>query len=337
MTAEREEFMARDDFFWEKRPCLVTGGAGFGGSHLCSELVARRAKVHVYDRSLSNSSYLNFNELADKVEYYQGDIKDLEYLKTILSRLDIDTVFHLAAQPIKPKSNDIPYETFYVNALGTYNVLEAVRTSKQKPSLVFASTGGYYGTFFSENLIPEDSHPVVGDNIYSASKVAGDIAVRYYSKIYGIRAATCRFMQTYGPGDTQFSRIIPITVKYLMNRQTPKISRCDGTPQWDFMHVRDMARAYIAVAEKIDEVSGEAFNFGGGNPISVKDLVILITKIFTGELIEPIILMKPSGVLQKTCLDISKAEQLLGWRPQIRLEDGLKETIEWYRSMWEKL
>ena len=329
--------MESNNSYWNKRPCLVTGGAGFGGAHLCAELLSRGAKVYVYDRHFSNDSYLVFAGLADRVNFIQGDIRDLEYLKMVTTRFEIENIFHLAAQAIKPQSNVIPYETSVVNALGTYNVLETVRTAKQSPHLVFASTGGYYGTFFSENLIKEDSPPLVGDNIYSATKVAGDIAVRYYANIFGIKAATCRFMQTYGPGDTQFSRIIPITVKYLMNGQHPKLTRCDGTPQWDFMHVRDMARAYIAVAENIEEVSGEAFNFGGGSPISVKELVVLISKIFTGKEIEPVILMPPSGILQKTCLDISKAKSLLGWEPEISLEEGLKETIDWYREIWSKL
>lgn len=329
--------MKSNNSYWHKRPCLVTGGAGFGGAHLCAELLSRDARVYVYDRHLSNDSYLIFGGLLDKVNFIQGDIRDLEYVKMVTTRFEIANIFHLAAQAIKPHSNLIPYETFVVNAQGTYNVLETVRTAKEKPHLVFASTGGYYGTYFSENLIMEDSVPQVGDNIYSATKVAADVAVRYYANIFGIKAATCRFMQTYGPGDTNFSRIIPITVKYLMNDQHPKISRCDGTPEWDFMHVRDMARAYIAVAENIEEVSGEAFNFGGGNPISVKELVMLINKIFTGKEIEPVILMSPSGILQKTCLDISKAKSLLGWEPEISLEEGLKETIAWYREIWDQL
>lgn len=329
--------MKSKNSYWYKRPCLVTGGAGFGGAHLCCELLSRGAKVYVYDRYFPKDSYLVFEGLVDKVNFIQGDVRDQEYLKMIDTRFEIMNIFHLGAQAIKPQSNIIPYETFGVNALGTYNILETVRTSKQKPHLVFASTGGYYGTFFSEDLIDEDSPPNVGDNIYSATKVAGDVAVRYYANIFGIKAVTCRFMQTYGPGDTNFSRIIPITVKYLMNGQRPKLTRCDGTPQWDFMHVRDMARAYIAAAENIEDVSGEAFNFGGGNPISVKALVMLISKIYSGKEIEPIILMPPSGTLQKTCLDISKAKSRLGWEPEISLEEGLKETIAWYKKMGDEI
>lgn len=323
--------------YWHKTSCLITGGAGFGGAHLCAELISKGAKIYVYDRCLPNDSYLVSEGLVDKVDVVLGDINDVEYMKTVLSRFDIDIVFHLAAQPIKPKSNDIPYETMYVNSLGTYNLLEAVRTSKQKPPLIFASTGGYYGTCYCEELIREDAPPLVGDNIYSASKVAGDVAVRYYANVFGMECTACRFMQTYGPGDTQFSRIIPITIKYLMNGEIPKISRCDGTPVLDFLHVRDMARGYMAAAENIETVTGEAFNFGGGNPISVKDLVVLITRLCVGKEIEPIIMKKPSGILQKTCLDISKAKSLLGWEPEISLEDGLKETIAWYKKFWNQL
>ncbi len=323
--------------FWKKRRCLVTGGAGFGGSHLCEALLKEGARVFVYDRCLPRMSYLVFKDLVDKVQFFQGDVNDLEFLKTVISRYDIEILFHLAAQPIKPKSNDIPYETMVANGMGTFHVLEAVRTTKERPSLIFASTGGYYGTCFSEDLIPEDTPPNVGDNVYSATKAAGDIAVRYYANIYGIQAAACRFMQTYGPGDTQFSRLIPITVKYLMNGERARISRCDGTPTWDFMHVRDMAWAYMSLAQRIDRVSGEAFNFGGGEPISVKEMVKLITAIFTGKEMEPEILMEPTGVLQKTCLDISKARTLLGWEPRISLEEGLKETIAWYREIWDRV
>lgn len=326
------------DSYWNKKCCLITGGAGFGGSHLCEQLLARQAKLYVLDRYLPRNSYLVLNGLIDDMEFIHGDIRDLDLLKHTLERFEINTVFHLAAQPIVPISNVIPFETLSVNALGTYVVLEAMRTTKCVKYLVFASSGAYYGTTMTDRAITEEEPPLSATNIYAPSKVAGDIAVRCYADIYGLRAAACRFINTYGPGDTNFSRIIPRAIKNLITRAPYEFGdRDDGTTKFDYLHVRNMANAYIAVAEHLDSVAGEVFNFGGGNPISTSELTKQVSRIFDGKEREPRFFGAPKDKTIIKYLDTTKAKNILGWQPETTLEQGLRETIEWYCKFWDKL
>ena len=323
---------------WKWRRCLVTGGAGFGGSHLCEQLQKRGALVYALDRFRPSTSYLVLSGLIDDVEFIQGDVRDLELLKSVLNRFEIDTVFHLAAQPVVPTSILYPYETLSVNVLGTYAVLEAVRTSVFSPSLVFASSGAYYGTTRQQELVKEEQPPNKAANIYGPSKIAGDFAVRSYTETFGIKAAVCRFMNTYGPGNTNFSTIIPRAIFKLMEKEDYNFgSRDDGTTTFEFMHVRDMAQAYMSVADHIEGVKGEAFNFSGGSPIRISDLVRLVSLLFDGKEREPVFEGKRQAIPIRKCLDCEKAERVLGWHRSTPLVEGLEETIHWYRSNWPKL
>jgi len=324
--------------YWRGRKCLVTGGMGFGGSHLCEQLLLRGAHVYILDQIFPRNSYMFLMGLLDHVDHITGDIRDVGLLSVIIDRFEIEMVFHLAAQPIVPMSNTLPLETLSINAMGTYAVLDAVRTSQSCNSLVFASSGAYYGTTTQDTPILEDAPPMQATNIYAPSKVAGDIAVRCYSQVYDIKTSVCRFINTYGPGKTEFSTIVPRAIKTLIDDAPYDFGdRDDGTTVLDYLHVRDMARGYIAAAENLDRYSGEAFNFGGGNPISVADLVKLISRIYDGKEREPVF----HGPRKKTpihkCLDTTKAHKLLGWQSRTSLSDGLKETIQWYQQFWDRM
>lgn len=324
--------------FWRTKRCLVTGGMGFGGSHLCEQLLQKGASVYILDRVRPGNSYLVLTGVVDNVEYIQGDVRDLELLKFILHRFEIDTVFHLAAQPIVPMSNALPYETLSINVMGTYAVLEAVRTSSFTPSLIFASSGAYYGTTQQQELVSEEQPANKAANIYAPSKIAADFAVRSYAQTYGINAAVCRFINTYGPGSTNFTTIVPRAIFYLMENVPYDFgSRDDGTSTFDYLHVRDMARGYLAVAESVSNVRGEAFNFSGGNGVSVRELVKLISLLFDGQEREPIFRGTKNDIPICKRLNHSKAEKLLGWHPTIRLREGLEETVRWYKLFWPRL
>lgn len=323
---------------WSGRPCLVTGGAGFGGAHLCEQLLTRGARVCALDRVLPRSSYLALAGVVSRVDFVYGDVRDLELLRLTLERLEIDTVFHLAAQPLVPTSNALPLETLSINAMGTYAVLEAIRTAARPVRLVFASSGAYYGTTTSGEPITEEAPPLTATNIYSPSKVAGDVAVRCYAKIYGVAAAVCRFMNTYGPGDTNFSRIIPRAFRNLLRGDPYAFGdRDDGTTVLDYMHIRDMANAYIKTAEGLDTASGEAFNFSGGAPLSTRELASRCALAFDGEAREPIFLGAPKERRVIKILDTRKAREMLGWEATTPLDEGLRETAAWYREFWERL
>ncbi len=321
--------------FWSRHRCLVTGGAGFGGAHLCEQLLAEGAKVYAYDRSLIRGSYYVINGIESKVQFIPGDIQDGMYLKLTLDRFEIDTVFHLAAQPIVPTSNHYPLETLHTNVEGTYAVLDALRLRHGPRRLVFASSGAYYGSTTTDKPIPEEQPSERFTNIYAASKVAADVAVRAYAEVYGLQAAVCRFMNTYGPGDPNFSRLIPRAIRNLLNNAPYEFGdRDDGTTRLDFLHVRDMARAYLAVGERLDQdsIAGQAFNIGTGKAISLLELARLVSKLFDGHIREPIFLGPRKATAVVKYLDTSKARNVLRWSPSVELEQGLSETIKWYRD-----
>jgi nucleoside-diphosphate-sugar epimerase len=321
-----------------QKRCLVTGGYGFGGSHLCEQLLDKGARVYVLDRETPRNSFLVLTGLADRVNFIYGDVRDLDLIKISLERFEIDTIFHLAAQPIVPICNSRPYESLSINVMGTYSVLEAMRNSNYAKSLVFASSGAYYGTTTELEPIKEEHPPLASASIYVPSKVAADIAVRCYAKTFGLKAAVCRFINTYGPGNINFSTIVPRAITLLITGQPYDFgARDDGTSTFDYLNIRDMTRGYLLMAENLDIISGEAVNFGGGYPISVKDLVKLISRLFDGQEREPIFHGARKEVPTRKCLDTSKANEVLGWRPSISLEDGLKETIDWYKRFWSKL
>ncbi|MEZ0230096.1 MAG: NAD-dependent epimerase/dehydratase family protein [Planctomycetota bacterium] len=325
-------------FDWSGRPCLVTGAAGFGGAHLCALLLGRGARVFALDRAFPRSAPLALLGQADKVETISGDIRDLDLVGLAAERFEIDTVFHLAAQPLVPVSNSHPLETLSVNALGTYAMLEAARRSRAVKRFVFASSGAYYGTTATEDAIGEDDAPVVSANIYGPSKVAGDAAVRSYAKVFGLKAGICRFMNTYGPGDTNWSRLVPRAIKNVFTGGPYDFGdRDDGSAQLDFLYVGDMARAYLAVAEKVDEHPGEAFNFGSGKPTAIRDVALAVSRLADDRTRQPIFRGKPVARPIKKFLDIAKARAVLGWEPATSLDSGLQRTIDWYRRSWEQL
>ncbi len=323
---------------WGGRACLVTGGAGFGGSHLCGRLLELGARVHVLDRVFPRNSYLVLSGVEDRVALIAGDIRDLDLMRLTLERNEIDTVFHLAAQPIAPMSNVLPFETLSVNALGTYTVLEAVRSSASAKRLVFASSGAYYGSTTTDQPIGENDAPRQATNLYGPSKVAGDVAVRAYAQVYGIKAAACRFMNTYGPGDTNFSRIVPRAARNLIRAEPYDFGdRDDGKTRLDFLYIRDMANAYIKLAEALDSVSGEAFNFGYGRPVSTADVTRLASRIYDGDERTPRFGGAPRAHPVVKYLDIAKAKRMLRWEPTTSLEEGMGETIDWYRRFLARL
>ncbi len=320
---------------WQTQSALVLGAAGFCGAHLCDQLVQRGAKVIGFDKSLSPDSWLHSSGTIFQIHWEDGDILDFANLKLLLARTPVDTVFLLAAQPIVSISNQLPLETAHTNIIGTYNVLEAIRTLSKPPNLVFASSGAYYGATDTKSAITEDEAALVASNIYAPTKAAADLAVRCYARIYDLPAASCRWMNTYGPGDTNFSRIIPATMKRLNAGKSGLIDGTDGTNVLEMLHVRDMIEAYLAVAENLHraEVRGQAFNFGGGAPLELRHIVREAARAWNevnGTTIPIAPEITGAKVDSVKYLDISKARNVLGWQPRISLSDGLRETARWY-------
>ena len=328
--------------FWKNHRALVIGGAGFGGAHLCEQLLARGAQVLVLDRLSPADSYLRLAGLDSRLTLVNGDIRDAAATKLLIARLEPDTVFLLAAQPIVPISNALPLETAEVNVMGAYHVLDACRLSRRSRRVVFASSGAYYGATNTSAAIPEDASPLPAANIYAPTKVAADIAVRCYAKIYGMQTAVCRWMNTYGPGDTNFTRIVPVSIRRLMRGERPLIDGTDGSNVLELLHVRDMAEGYLAAAERLEApgICGEAFNFGSGAPLSLREAMVELTRAWnavTGQAVPEEPLITGPQVKSVKYLDIAKAGERLGWRPRTELRAGLAETVAWYLAKRDAL
>lgn len=320
---------------WRGRPCLVTGGAGFGGSHLVLALSDLGADVYPLDRLGPNASALLCESGSRYRNWIQADVRDIEALQLAIERYQIDTIFHLAAQPLVRTSNILPAETISVNVRGTWEVLEAMRTTKAASRLIFASSGAHYGASSTDAPLAEDQVPFRSTNIYGPSKTAAEVLVQAYVNVFGLNAAICRFMNTYGPGDTNFSRLVPRAIWNLLTEAPYDFGDCDdGSTRLDFLHIVDMTRAYISVAEHVEVARGEAFNFGTGRLHSVSDVARMISRAFDGREREPLFRGSPRQIAAAKCLDASKAQRMLAWNAEIGFEDGVRSTLSWYRCFY---
>jgi nucleoside-diphosphate-sugar epimerase len=326
---------------WQERICLVTGGAGFIGAHLCEQLLAAGAHVVVLDRHRPRRSYFILQGLNDHVDFIFGDVREMQAVRWALEKHHVDTIFHLAAQPLIPLGNVLPFETLTVNALGTYAVLEAARQTAGIEAFVYAASGAYYGDTADDAALLEECAPAEVANVYAPSVVAADTAVRAYARTYNLPAVVCRSMNVYGAGDLNFSRLIPRAVRNLM-MDAPYCfgEREDGRTKLEFSDVRDLVRGLIRAAELLHTraaIKGEAINLGSGYPISVQTLTRLVSRCYDGQEREPCFGGEPVSQPPIRYLDIRKADRLLKWKPQIELREGLLEMLAWYQHFWPQL
>jgi CDP-glucose 4,6-dehydratase len=316
---------------------LVTGAHGFVGSHLARALLGRGDEVRVLDRPAprladvggERLSGLDLLGIRDEVELVEADLRDAEAVAAAIA--GVDSVFHLAAQTIVGVARESPLETFEVNVQGAWNVFEACRAHEVE-RVVFASSDKAYGS--SPELPYREDFPLRAAYPYDASKAAADTIARSYANAYGLPLAVTRFANVYGGGDLNFSRLIPETVIAVLDGRPPVI-RSDGSPERDFLHVDDAVSAYLAIAAALDAgaAAGEAFNAGGERPHSVREVVELIATA-AGAGIEPDFQGEgnPDGEIDRQFVDSAKLRELTGWRPEVELADGLRRTLEWYRS-----
>ncbi|MDP7179752.1 MAG: GDP-mannose 4,6-dehydratase [Candidatus Woesearchaeota archaeon] len=321
--------------FWEGKNVLITGANGFIGSYVTKALVDKGANVTALIRDKIPNSNLILSGTANKINLIEGCLTDIDVIKRALNEYEIDTIFHLAAQAIVTTANRSPLSTFESNIKGTWNVLEACRLHELTKRVVIASSDKAYGD--QEKLPYTEESPLLGLYPYDASKACADILSQSYHKTYKLPVAITRLANTYGGGDLNFSRIIPDTIRAIINNKAP-IIRSDGTPVRDYMYVEDAASAYITLAENLDneEVVGKGFNFGTNTPVSVIELVNKMLKAANSEL-KPVIQGTAKSEIDKQYLDSSKVKRIMGWEPKFSLDEGLKATIEWYNQNLTKI
>ena len=316
--------------FWENRNALVTGATGFVGAQVARMLVEHGASVVCLQRDAVRVDCLDLFNLRRRVTIVNGSVEDLNLMARIINEYEIEAVFHLAAQAIVGAANRSPYSTFEANIRGTYSLLEACRISPTVNRIVVASSDKAYGS--NDRLPYLEDYPLLGLYPYDASKACADILARSFAHTYKSPVAVSRFANIYGPGDLNLSRIIPGTIVSAL-RDQPPIIRSDGTPIREFVYVDDVARGYLMLAEKIDQVRGEAFNFGSGERVQMLDLVKRIIRL-SGKNLEPRVMLqrKIEHEIDAQFLSAEKAGKMLGWRAETSLDEGLRQTIEWYRE-----
>lgn len=320
--------------YWNDRPVLVTGAGGFVASWLCRSLLEHGAVVVGIVRDSGGERLLQLHGIHDRLELVRGSITDYALVERVLTEYEIDTVFHLAAQALVVAANRSPISTFESNIRGTWTVLEAARSCQTVTHLVVASSDKAYGP--SPELPYRESHELNGHYPYDASKLCADVLSRSYAATFGSPVAVTRFANIYGGGDLNWSRIIPGTIRWALHDEQP-IIRSDGRMERDYVFIDDAVRGYLAVGELSAKrsVRGRAFNFGSGSPISVIELAEKILEL-TSAAVTPKVLGVASGEIDRQYLDSSLAGEVLGWHPQVSLEDGLAQTIRWYAEYFEK-
>jgi CDP-glucose 4,6-dehydratase len=302
------------------------------GSWLVRALLDAGARVTVLRRDQVNASPLVLDGLEERCTVVRGDVVDAALMDRALGEHEIDSVFHLAAQTIVGTANRSPASTFDTNIRGTWTLLEACRHHGVARTVVAASDKAY-GPHdelpYREDFALQPRHP------YDVSKACTDLIARSYWHTYGLPVAVTRFANIYGGGDLNRSRLIPEAVAAVLAGRAPVI-RSDGSPERDFLYVEDAVAAYLAIAAALDSdapARGEAFNAGGDAPHSVAEVVGLVCRV-AGSDVEPDIrgAGTPAGEIDRQYVDSTKLRELTGWAPAVGLEDGLRRTIEWYRS-----
>ena len=305
---------------------LVTGGAGFIGSHLAETLVRRGEAVRVLD-NLSTGKKENMAAFAGRVEFIEADIRDLDACRR--SVRGVDHVLHQAALASVPGSIADPLSTNAVNVTGTLNLLIAARDAGVR-SFVLASTSAVYGDAPSLPKVEgEEGRPL---SPYAISKLVGENYAQAFHALHGMKTVALRYFNVFGPRQdpkSEYAAVIPQFITKVLNGESPTIYG-DGEQSRDFIHVKSVVEANIMAAES-STIGGEVFNIASGTGLSVNALLTALNRILDAA-IKPVHGAPRPGDVRHSVADIGKARRLLGFEPRPSFPEGLAETISWYRE-----
>jgi CDP-glucose 4,6-dehydratase len=321
---------APDPDFWRDRPVAVTGASGFLGSHLTAHLVDLGASVVVLTRDDVPPSDVS-ERWTDAVSVVRGPVEDQATVERLLGDYEITTVLHLAAQSQVGVANRNPVATFEANIAGTWALLEAVRRSPRVTAVVTASSDKAYGA--QPSLPYDEDMPLLAVNPYDVSKACADLLSTSYHRTFDVPVCVTRCGNFFGPGDRNWERLVPGTIRSLLRGERPVI-RSDGTMVRDYLYVVDGALAYLRLVEAMaadPAVVGEAFNFSTETPLTVLELVAALQEA-AGTDLEPDIRATASHEIDSQFLSAAKARKVLGWAPTVSVHDALVETVAWYRA-----
>ncbi len=305
---------------------LVTGGAGFIGSHIAEKLILNGHKVRVFD-NLSTGRIENLDPVEKKIDFIQEDIRDMDRLVQAMS--GIDMVFHQAALPSVPRSIEEPRDCHEVNITGTLNVLLAARQAGVQRVIYAGSSSAYGDTPVlpkKEDMTPSPLSP------YALAKLTGEYYCRVFSSVYGLETITLRYFNVFGPRqnpESQYAAVIPKFIQAVLNCEKPAVFG-DGGQTRDFTYVGNVADANIlaALAEK---TSGNVVNVAAHIQISLNQLLNTLENISRRK-IHPRYEPPRPGDVRHSFADISRARQLLGYSPAVSFEEGLELTMRWMQK-----
>lgn len=314
----------------ERKTVMVTGGAGFIGSHLVDALIGENPKEIIVVDNLFLGKESNLSAARKRfpsLVFYKEDVADFEVMERIFKKHAVDVVFDLAVIPL-PTSLVMPKECTDKNVLMVTTLCELQRLGRFK-TLIHFSSSEVYGSAQQQPM--DEKHAFGPSTPYAASKAAGDLVVLSYYHTFNIDCAIIRPFNNYGPRQNEgtYAGVIPITVKRILNNQPP-IIQGDGKQTRDFIYVTDTAKAAIAIYKQ-GESRGKAINVGGGKEISIGFLIRKIAELM-GYKRE--ILNEPAriGDVRRHIAGIELAKRLIGFSQQVDFDEGIKKTVEWYKE-----
>ena len=304
---------------------LVTGGAGFIGSHVVDRLVADGHRVRVLD-DLSSGTLANLDDVRSRIEFIQADLRDRQALADACH--GIEYVIHEAAWRSVPKSMADPYGYTQVNVLGTVSLLEAAMKAKVR-RVVGVSSSSVYG--HTTQLPLREDQPANPISPYAASKLADELFLSLFARGFGLETVAVRYFNVFGPRqslDNQYAVVIPKFITCLLRGESPPVYG-DGRQSRDFTYVENVVEGTI-LASQVPGISGEVFNLALGEEHSVLELLEELNRVL-GLAIQPTFHPPRPGDVRRTLADPSKAMRLLGWQGRVTFAEGLRKTIEWFR------
>jgi CDP-glucose 4,6-dehydratase len=323
-----ENMEIKNKFFGKN--VLVTGGTGFVGSHLVEELLKHGANVITTFEYTDPSSYFMVKGFDKKVTMVNIDIGQFDRVFDIVTKLEVEYIFHLAAQAIVTTAYANPRRTLESNIMGTTNVLESARLFPRVKAVVVASSDKAYGKLGVGKETYIETDPLKGDHPYDVSKSATDLIANMYFKTYQVPVVTTRFGNIYGEGDNNFSRIIPGIMMSLLKNQKLEL-RSDGKAVRDYLYVKDVAKGYLLLAEKIEETKGEAYNFGSNDTLSVIDLVEEISKALKTKVPFKVLNITKNEIPYQS-LNYEKIKKL-GWKNDSLVNKTADDIYNWYKKL----
>jgi UDP-glucose 4-epimerase len=307
---------------------LITGGAGFIGSNIAKELVSQGNSVVIFD-NFSSGKKDNLSGILNKIDLIKGDIRNISQLRR--SFKDIDYVLHHAALASVQMSINDPITTNEVNVNGTINVLKAAKELKVK-KVIFASSCAAYG---DSRILPlKETENVAPLSPYAISKLSAEFYCKIFTKLFGLNTVILRYFNVFGPNqdpNSEYSAVLPKFITAVLKGKDPIIYG-DGKQTRDFVYIDNVVSANI-LASKCNnkEAQGNIFNIASGKMMSLLDIVRSISTV-TNKRITPIFMPKKSGDIRMSVADISKARRILGYKPKVSFEAGLKISVDWYKN-----